>query len=136
MDKIEHDRLYREILEQNSSYYEILKSQIFHNEPNFFNRMGDPITKAEWMLLIDREEYTLVEQESLEYYTIVTSWHGLKLNFPGVPFIFETSIYMDRTQIGKPMVYPTEKHARKGHDMCVFYADQQLLNKFIEYRLC
>ena len=130
MDKYAHDKLYREILGQDISYYEILKREIFNHRPRYYNRMSDPITEDEFKLLSANPKYTIVCDDELDPYRITTFWIGEYIQdcLFGVRIVHVTK---DRIRMINSLIRGEEEEAVKSHNMLVFFADQNRLDEFI-----
>lgn len=130
MDKYDHDKLYREILGQDISYYEILKREIFNHRPRYYNRRSEPVTEEEFKLLSVNPKYTIVCDEDVEPYRITTYWIG-EYTQDCLFGIRIMHVSTERIRIMNSLISGEEEDVMHSHNMLVFYADQNCLDEFI-----
>jgi len=143
MDKFDHMRLTRKILNKNEEIQE--KREILNLIRNAvkYNRMGEVIDNELWKILINEEEYFKIAEDVLKESTITTSWIGINIvkplkvendDFiasisPSKPYIFDTEIKDSHNIVRYKYYYPDENVAIKHHQKLVFMAEQKMLKE-------
>ena len=91
------------------------------NMPQFYDRQGNEITRAEWAGYFETETYRVVKQTDFgEGLHLSTVWLGIDHSWGlGPPLIFETMLFGPKGSIDLQERYSTEQEAIEGHDAII-----------------
>lgn len=95
-----------------------------------FDRDGEPVTLAEWGMLMQIDGYRVVKQEQIEGtdVSVSTVWLGMNHSYtPGVKLIFETMVFGMSDGSEQMHRYGTIDEAQVGHRVVVSMLTDQLI---------
>jgi hypothetical protein len=128
MTPFDHRRIIEKIYKEKEDFLNVLLEQRGCTEGEFYDRMKQPITPAEWIILRDECDYYLIAEEFLGNMHVYTEWHGYN-----PPFIFRTQICYAEQDGDDIILYPQmrihyadEISAMRGHNKMVFCIDQNM----------
>lgn len=129
MNSFDHRKIVEEIYKENEDFLNLLLEKRDCDVGDFFDRMKEPITPAEWIILRDQKDYYLIAEDLMDDWHVFTEWCGYD-----APHIFRTQISYVEPEGSDIILYPqmrfhytSEKSATHGHNKMVFCIDQKMI---------
>jgi len=121
MKQEDHKKLKLKVISRWEEEYKAYEEVYEDHPPDRYDRMGNLISWAEWLVLTRDLQYSIVSREIIDNIEIFTLWEGYPEKRYEVNLIIKPWIYA--------MVCDSEENALHVHNRLIFLVDQKLVGR-------